>query len=107
MELEGSLLCSQEPTSGPCHEPDESSPQLPTHHLGLSIGLFALKSARSGIPRYFFHALSGIAQGYGLDDWGFESRQGLGISLHHRVQTVCGAHPASCPMGTRGSFRWR
>jgi hypothetical protein len=26
------------------------------------------------------------------------------FSLHHRVQNGSGAHPASCPMGTRGSF---
>jgi hypothetical protein len=26
------------------------------------------------------------------------------LSLHHRVQTVSGAHPASYPMGTKGSF---
>jgi hypothetical protein len=26
------------------------------------------------------------------------------LSLHHRVQTGSGAHPASYPMGTRGSF---
>jgi hypothetical protein len=26
------------------------------------------------------------------------------FSLHHRVQTGSGAHPASDPMGTRGSF---
>jgi hypothetical protein len=37
-------------------------------------------------PKYFNHLLSykpgwlsGIALGYGLDDWGFESRKGLGI----------------------------
>jgi len=30
MEPEGSVLCSQKPTSGPCPEPDESSPQLST-----------------------------------------------------------------------------
>jgi hypothetical protein len=30
MEPEGSLLCSQEPTTGPYPEPDESSPQFPT-----------------------------------------------------------------------------
>jgi hypothetical protein len=27
------------------------------------------------------------------------------FSLHHRVQNGSGAHPASCPMDTRGSFR--
>jgi hypothetical protein len=47
--------------------------------------------------------LSGIALGYGLDEWGFESWQGLGI-FHHHVQTSSGAHPASYPMGTRGPF---
>jgi len=30
MELEGSLPCPQEPTSDPCPEAHESSPQLPT-----------------------------------------------------------------------------
>jgi hypothetical protein len=28
MELEGSLLCSQDPATGPYPEPDKSSPQL-------------------------------------------------------------------------------
>jgi hypothetical protein len=41
-------------------------------------------------------------------DWkigvlGFDSQRGLGI-FHHRVQSGSGAHPASYPMGTRGSF---
>jgi hypothetical protein len=35
---------------------------------------------------------------------GFDSRRGQGISLHHRVRNGSGAHPASYPMGTRGSF---
>jgi len=30
MEPEGSLQCSQQPTTGPCSEPDESSPDPPT-----------------------------------------------------------------------------
>jgi hypothetical protein len=42
---------------------------------------------------------------YGLDDRAFESHQGLGIFLfHHHVRTDSGAHPASYPMGIRGSF---
>jgi hypothetical protein len=49
----------------------------------------------------------GIALGYGLDDRGsrvrFPARAG-NFSLHHRVQNGTGAHPASYPMGTRGSF---
>jgi hypothetical protein len=48
----------------------------------------------------------GIALGYRLDDWGsrvqFLERAG-NYSLHC-VQNGSGAHPASYPMGTRGSF---
>jgi hypothetical protein len=33
MELEGSLLCSQELATGPHPEPDESSPHVPTLFL--------------------------------------------------------------------------
>jgi hypothetical protein len=49
----------------------------------------------------------GIALGYGLDDRDSRVRFPAGdgnFSLHHRVQNGSGAHPASYPMGTRGSF---
>jgi hypothetical protein len=49
----------------------------------------------------------GIALGYGLDDRGSKVRFPAGarnFSLHHRVQNGSVAHPASYPMGTRGSF---
>jgi hypothetical protein len=49
----------------------------------------------------------GIATGYGLDDRGSRVRFPAGagnFSLHHRVQNGSGAHPASYPMSTRGSF---
>jgi hypothetical protein len=49
----------------------------------------------------------GIALGYGLDDRGFRVRFPVGaenFSLHHRVHNGSGAHPASYPVGTRGSF---
>jgi hypothetical protein len=49
----------------------------------------------------------GIALSYGLDDRGSSVRfpAGPGIfSLHHRAQNGSGAHSASYPMGTRGSF---
>jgi hypothetical protein len=52
-------------------------------------------------------AQSGIALGYGLDDRGSRVRFPAGagnFSLHHRVQNGYGAHPASYPMGTGGSF---
>jgi hypothetical protein len=45
--------------------------------------------------------------GYGLDDQGSRVQflTGAGnFSLHHHVQDGSGAHPASYPMGTRGSF---
>jgi hypothetical protein len=49
----------------------------------------------------------GIALGYGLDDRGSGVRFPAGagnFSLHHRIQNGSGAHPASYPMGARGSF---
>jgi hypothetical protein len=49
----------------------------------------------------------GIALGYGLDDQGSGVRfpEGAGnFSLHHRIQNGSGSHPASYPIGTRGSF---
>jgi hypothetical protein len=49
----------------------------------------------------------GIALGYGLDDWGSRVRflaSAGNFSLHHRVQNGSLAHPASYPMGARGSF---
>jgi hypothetical protein len=49
----------------------------------------------------------GIALGDGLDDRGSRVRFPAGagnFSLHHRAQNVSEAHPASYPMGTRGSF---
>jgi hypothetical protein len=49
----------------------------------------------------------GIVMGYGLDDRGSRVRFQAGartFSLHHRVQKGSGAHPASYPMGSRGSF---
>jgi hypothetical protein len=49
----------------------------------------------------------GIALGYGLNDRDSRVRFPAGArnsSLHHRVQNGFGAHPASYPMGSRGSF---
>jgi hypothetical protein len=55
----------------------------------------------------FKNSSVGIALGYRLDDRGSSVRFPAGaenFSLHHRVQNCSGAHPASYPMGTRGSF---
>jgi hypothetical protein len=49
----------------------------------------------------------GIVLGYGLDDQGSRVQFPAGagnFSLHHHVQNSSGVHPASYPMGTRGSF---
>jgi hypothetical protein len=49
----------------------------------------------------------GTETGYGLDDRSSKVRFLAGAdncSLHHRVQNRSGAHTASYPMGTRGSF---
>jgi hypothetical protein len=49
----------------------------------------------------------GIATGDGLGDRGSRVRfpaEGGNFSLHHCVHTGSGAHPASYPMGTGGSF---
>jgi hypothetical protein len=55
----------------------------------------------------FLHSSVGIALGYGLNDgstrFRFQKRAG-NFSLHHSVQNGSGSHPASYPMGTRGSF---
>jgi hypothetical protein len=51
----------------------------------------------------------GIELGYGLDDQGSRVRFPAGggnFSLHHRVHNGSETHPASCPIGTRGSFPW-
>jgi hypothetical protein len=50
--------------------------------------------------------LVGTALGNGLDDRGSRVRfpAGAGNFSHHRVQNGSGVHPASYPMGTRGSF---
>jgi hypothetical protein len=48
-----------------------------------------------------------VFAGLGLDDWCSRIRFPAGtgnFSLHHRIQNGAGAHPASYPMGTRGSF---
>jgi hypothetical protein len=46
----------------------------------------------------------GIALGYGLDDRGSRVRFPTGAGNFSLHQNASGAHPASYPMGTRGSF---
>jgi hypothetical protein len=68
-----------------------------------------LLSVRPSYLSYFGMSDSsvGIALGYGLDDRGSRVRFPTGagnFSHHHRVQNGSGAHPASYPIGTRGTF---
>jgi hypothetical protein len=46
----------------------------------------------------------GIATGYGLDDRGSITVGDWDFPLRHHVQTGSGAHPASYPVDTEGSF---
>jgi hypothetical protein len=59
-------------------------------------GLIKLRGAR--IPQ------SIIATGYGLDDRGVGVRVSVGSRIFSSRTTGSGAHPASYPMGTGGSF---
>jgi hypothetical protein len=75
----------------------------------LSIYFFFLQQRylNKRLEATFHAALVGIALGYGLDDRGSRVRFPAGagnLSFHHSVQNGSGAHPASYPMGTGGSF---
>jgi hypothetical protein len=66
--------------------------------ISFSLGIMHQKSLGSSV---------GVVLGLGLDDRcsGVRLPAGAGnFSLHHRVQNGSGAHPASYPMGTGGSF---
>jgi hypothetical protein len=75
-----------------------SSPPWSSCYSSFCMFMISFKSRDSSV---------GIALGYGLDDRGsmvwFPTGAG-NFSLHHRVQNGSGAHQASYPMGTGGSF---
>jgi hypothetical protein len=52
MEPEGSLPCSEEPSTGPCPEPDQSSPYHPILSLWSILILFT--HLRLGLPSGVF-----------------------------------------------------
>jgi hypothetical protein len=96
MKPETSLPCSQGHDAGLYPEPAESS----SH----SHALFKIHYNTTTVITNDVYCR---AQGYGLDDRGSRVRFPMGagnFSLHHRVQNGSRAHPASYPMGTRGSF---
>jgi hypothetical protein len=81
--------------------PTPSGTKLDEHELSFRKLILILVNSKSR------DSSVGIALGYGLDDRGSGIRLPAGagnFSLHHRVQNDSGAHPASYPMGTRGSF---
>jgi hypothetical protein len=68
------------------------------------LGMARLRAADG---RHCLHMWSVAALGYGLDEQGSRVRFPAGagnFSLYHRVHNGSGAHPASYPMGTKGSF---
>jgi hypothetical protein len=70
-----------------------------------SVNLFFDKNS----SQHFWHLWNssvGVATDYGPDDRmvGFRIPAGAGNFSLHRFQTGPGAHPASYPLGTRGSF---
>jgi hypothetical protein len=85
----------------------------PTVNVNVSLGVTVLwhsanKALYSGSTKFEYSRDSsvGIALGYGLENRDSRVRflTGAGnFSLHHRVQNGSGVHPASYPMGTRGS----
>jgi hypothetical protein len=58
-----------------------------------------------GIDRFMHYILQWYSAGLRAGRSGVRVSTGAGnFCLHHRVQTGSGAHPASYPTGTRGSF---
>jgi hypothetical protein len=51
MEHEGTLSCSQEPSTGPYHEPDQS---IPSHSVSLRSILILSTHPRLGLPSGLF-----------------------------------------------------
>jgi hypothetical protein len=86
--------------------------------LGKNIELFPCLTQHHTVTTYggadvYLHAFltlaldGGIALGYGQDDRGSRVRfpaEAGNFAIHHHVQNGSGAHPASYPLGTRGSF---
>jgi hypothetical protein len=86
-----------------------------THSLTSSLDGGGWSASRPGrfTPRerapgtHWIGPITVLNKTYGLDDRGSRVRFPAGagnFSLRHRVQNGSGAHPASYPMDTRGSF---
>jgi hypothetical protein len=57
MKTEGSLPYSQEPATGPCHEPNESSPHPPTDFFKIHFSVVLPSTSRSFLVVSSFQAL--------------------------------------------------
>jgi hypothetical protein len=84
-----------------------SSSVTPLQKRMLSFKVMSSRNFAKWIIHFSFKVW--IAQRYSAGQWaewsGVRVPAGVGnFSLHHRVQTCSGAHPASYPMGTRGFF---
>jgi hypothetical protein len=62
-----------------------------------------MKLLRVGVHSFLITPVS-VASRRATGWTGLDSRQGQDVSLLHNVQTGSGAHPASYPMSTGGSF---
>jgi hypothetical protein len=75
----------------------------------IDLPILSQKNFSRSVRRLFgyFTVLYQLLRFYGLDDRDSRVRfpaEAGNLSLHHRAQTASGAHPASYPMGIRGSF---
>jgi hypothetical protein len=93
-------------TCFPVHPHSHSLSKLYNLFIGEGVVKYTKKQTQH-LFLYCHNSSVGIATGYGLDD--LDSRVWLpavagNFSFHHCVQNGSGAHPASYPMGTRGSI---
>jgi hypothetical protein len=68
-------------------------------HFITSLDIFSVAGAR------IVQSVWRLATGWTTERSEFKSRYGQEFSLLHIIQTSSGAHPASYPMGTGGSFQ--
>jgi hypothetical protein len=96
METEGSLLCSQEPSTGPYPEPDQSNPYVTQQHLyDVSTELFlcVVRESNPGVLRCALTSLQLYSGAAGL--------KGLGLQLHtHKAKKQGhGLAEVNCSLG--------
>jgi hypothetical protein len=72
MKSEGSLPCSQEPTTGPCSEPDESSPHTKPNFLKIDLNISVISDMRATCPAHIIilYFITLIISGEEYEVWG-------------------------------------